>query len=289
MSDFLVVTWSGLTVGATYALVALGMVIALRVTRVVNLAQGEFYVIGGFTAATCTAAGWPIALAIAPAAALGGLLGGIQEWALLRRLRDATGPILLLTTVAVAMTMQGGEVLLWGRDPRTAPPLLSGPAVELGALRMSRHSIVLVAVAVVATLLVWAFLDRSPTGRAMTAVAEDPDAARLTGIDVYRLRLIGLIVAGVVGGVAGAVAVPLFLVDFSKGLALSLKAFVAAVVGGTSVIGALVGGLAIGVVEAAAVSYVSDLFSEAATSVVLIAIVLAGPYASRIKSMVGAS
>ncbi|HEY8524066.1 MAG TPA: branched-chain amino acid ABC transporter permease [Acidimicrobiales bacterium] len=288
MSDLLTVAWAGLTVGASYALVALGIVIAQRVTRVVNLAQGEFSVLGGFTTATLTAAGWPVALALVPAAALGGALAAVQEWALLRRLRDATGPILLLTTVALAVTFQGAEVLLWGRDPRTGPVLVSGDPVVLGGLRMSRQSLALVALAVVLTLVAHAVIDRSATGKAMSAVAEDPDAARMTGIDVYRLRLLGLVLAGTIGGLAGAVALPLFLVDFSRGLALSLKGFVAAVLGGSSVGGALAGGLALGVIEALTVRYVSDLFSDVATSLVLIAVVLAGPYVGRVRAMVGA-
>lgn len=282
MADVLTVSLPGLVTGAVYSLMGLGIVLAMRVTRVVNLAQGEFFVVGAFVTSTALAAGVPAALAVLLAVCVTGVLAAGEETLLLRRMPDASQPILLLTTVALAITLQGVQIVLWGRNPRTTGSFVPGD-IRIDTVRVDGQSVALIGLAVVVAVALAAFLDRSATGRAMAAVAEDTDAARMTGIDVFRLRLLGLLIAGVVGGLAGALALPLLLVDFSRGLGLALRGFVAAVAGGTSVIGTLVAGLLLGIAEALAVRYLSSLFSDVIVFGALVVVVIALPWLSAMR------
>lgn len=283
MTDFFVVTFPGMTVGAVYAVLGLGIVLAMRVTRVVNLAQGEFYVVGAMVTSTLVAMGLPFLAAVAAAVVVGAALGAVEESLLLRRMRGASGTILLLTTVAFAISLQGVQVLAWGRNPRSSAPAIPG-VINVGGVRMQWQAMLLIALAVLVTAGLIAFLDRSRTGKAMAAVAEDPDGARVTGVDVFRLRLLGLVVAGAIGGLIGAIALPLFLVDFTRGLGLSLRGFVAAVAGRTTVSGTLVAGLAIGAAETLTVRYLSSLFSDVFVFGVLVVIILALPALNQLRT-----
>jgi branched-subunit amino acid ABC-type transport system permease component len=276
MADFLTVSFNGLTIGAVYALMGLGIVLTMRVTRVANLAQGEFYVVGALLLTTLMAAGLPVGVAVVISVLTGAALGGIQEFGVLRRMRGASSPVLLLSTVAVALVLQGIAVLTWGRDPRTISPYLPG-VLEVGGVRMSWQGIALVAAAVVVAGALVYYLDVSRPGKAMAAVAEDPDGARVTGIDVNRIRLVGLVVAGGIGAFAGAIAIGLVLVDFTLGLGLALRGFVAAVAGRMSVVGTLVAGLVLGVAESVVVRYGSSLFRDVIVFGVLVAVVLLLP------------
>lgn len=287
MEQLLTVAQPGMVIGAVYALTGLGIVLAMRVTRVVNLAQGDLFIVGAFVASTALAAGLPAPVAVLAAVAVGIAVAAIEEVVLLRRMRGASQPILLLTTVAFALTLQGVQVLVWGRDPRTIGSFISGGA-QLGGVRIGWQSTALIVVAVLVAIGLSAFLDRSTTGRAMAAVAEDPDAARMTGIDVFRLRLLGLAIAGAIGALAGALALPLLLVDFTRGLGIALRGFVAAVAGGTSVVGTLIAGLALGVAEAIAVRYLSSLFSDVIVFGALVVVVLALPHISTLRGRMAA-
>jgi branched-chain amino acid transport system permease protein len=284
LTEFLNVGWSGATVGATYALTGLGILIALRVTRVVNLAQGEFYVVGALLAATLAGAGVPLLLGILAGALAGAALGAGEELVVLRRMRNATPPIMLLSTVAVATLLAGGELLVWGQDPRSTPVLIGG-RLSIGGLHLPAQSLLLVGLSIAVAIACWIVLERTSSGRAIAAIAEDPDAARLTGIDVLRLRLRGLVAAGAIGGTAGAIAVPLFLVDFSSGLGLALRGFIAAAISGSTALGTLVAGLGIGIVEALAVRYVSPVFDDVTTFGILVIAVLVSPHVRWLRTV----
>lgn len=287
LSDAILVSVSGLSIGAIYGMLGVAIVLVMRIARVVNLAQGEFYIVGAFVTSTLLPMGIQPVFAVIAASAVGALLAGTEEVLLLRRMRDASGPILLLATAALAITLAGAQVLLWGTDPRSTSTFIGSGILDLGPVRIRPQEIALVILAVGVATTVWFLLQRSSTGKAMAAVAEDPDAARMIGIDVFRLRLIGLLVAGAVGGLAGSVALPLILVDFTQGLTLSLRGFVAAVVGRTTIWGGLLAGVGLGVMENLAVRFVSGLFRDAVVFAVLVVFVLALPSFGRRRLRLG--
>lgn len=283
METFLLVTLAGVTIGATYALLGIGIVLGIRVTKVVNLAQGEFYVIGAMVATTVVAAGLPVLVALLVAPVLAAVVAGAEEVFLLRRMKGASGPILLLTTVAFAIVLSGTELLVWGRDPRTMQAFVPGGFLEFGIVRIQAQGLLLIGLAVGAGVGLHLFIERTGTGRAMTAVAEDPDGAHMTGLNVSALRLGGLMLAGALGGLAGAVALPLVLVDFTVGLSLALRGFVAAVLGGGTIRGAMIGGLALGALESVTVRYASDLYRDVVVFAVLVLVILALPRLAKLR------
>lgn len=274
MQTLLVVTIAGITIGAIYSLLGIGIVLAVRVTKVINLAQGEFYVIGAFIMTTLAALGVPLLVAVAAAILVGALVAGAEEVVLLRRMREASQPIRLLTTVGLSILLSGTVLLIWGRNPRTLPSFLDPAMVSIGPLQVTSQGILLVVTTLVAGYGLHLFLERTQMGRAMTATAEDPDGAQMTGLNVSALRLNGIMLAGALGGLAGAFALPLILIDFSMGLPLALRGFVAAVLGGMTVRGALIGGLVLGALESLVVRYASDLYRDVVVFGVLVAVLV---------------
>lgn len=288
METFLLVTVAGITIGSIYALLGIGIVLAMRVTRVVNLAQGEFYVIGALVTTTVVAAGMPIPVALGAAVLVASLVAGAEEVVLLRRMKDASAPIQLLTTVGLAILLSGAALLIWGRDPRTLDAFVPGGQLRVGILQINAQGLLLIALAVAAGVGLHLFIEKTGTGRAMSAVAEDPEGAQMTGLNVFNLRLGGLMLAGALGGLAGAVALPLVLADFTLGLGLALRGFVAAVLGGLTIRGALLGGLILGALESLTVRYASDLFRDVVVFGVLVVVILVGPRIGSLRRKVAA-
>jgi branched-chain amino acid transport system permease protein len=288
LESFLLVTLAGTTIGAIYALLGIGIVLVIRVTRVVNLAQGEFYVIGALVTTSVVAAGIPIFVAVVCAVLVASLIAAAEEVLLLRRMTDASAPIQLLTTVALAIVLSGAALLIWGRDPRTLPAFVPGGQLEFGILQIKAQGLLLIAFALAAGAGLHLFIEKTGTGRAMSAVAEDPEGAQMTGLNVFNLRLGGLMLAGALGGLAGAIALPLVLADFTLGLGLALRGFVAAVLGGLTIRGATLGGLVLGALESLTVRYASDLYRDVVVFGVLVVVILAGPQIASLRRKVTA-
>lgn len=287
MQNLLLVAVAGLVIGAIYSLAGMGIVLVKRVTGVVNLAQGEFYVIGALTAATGLASGLPAVLAVALGVTAAAVLGAFEEVALLRRMKGASTAVLLLATVAFAITLSGAEMLLWGRDPRTIGDFVPGGVLSLGGVQLQAQGALLIAVTIALGVGLHLFIEKTGAGHAMTAVAEDPVGAYITGLNVSRLRLVGLLLAGALGGLAGAVALPLVLVDFTMGLGIALKGLIASMLGGDSIRGAMVAGLAVGALESVTVRYGSDLYRDVVVFGVLVVAIVALPWLTAVKTRRG--
>jgi len=277
VTEFLQIVAGGLLVGSAYALVALGLYLVYRVTGVVNLAQGAFCVLGALAAWTLQVplganAAIAALLGIAAAAAGGVLLGGGAFVPGLTRLSN--GNMLILSAGALTL-MEGLFLVLWGTQPYALPPFGSRDPWDLaGVLLPSQGAWVVGAVAAVAAGL-WLALTRTGPGRALRACAENPVAARLVGVSVPRMTLLSYAISAAMGGVAGVVIAPTTSLQFDTGRLFTSSAFIAVVVGGLgSFSGAIVGALLLGVVGQLATAYVSSLFSNAITLLLLL-IVLA--------------
>jgi branched-chain amino acid transport system permease protein len=277
MIEFLQIVAGGVLVGAAYALVALGLYLVYRVTGVVNLAQGGFCVLGALTAWTLQVplgvnTVLAVLLGIAAAAVAGLLLGGGAFVPGLSRLSN--GNMLILSAGALTM-MEGLFLVLWGTQPYALAPFGSRAPYEVaGVLVPGQGAWVVGSMAAVACGLSLV-LSRTKPGRALRACAENPVAARLVGVSVKRVTVLSYGVSAAMGGVAGVVIAPTTSLQFDTGRLFTSSAFIAVVVGGLgSFSGAIVGALLLGVVGQLATAYVSSLFSNAITLLLLL-IVLA--------------
>ena len=266
---------SGLTTGCIYALVALGFVLCMNVSGVINFAQGEYVMIGGVAAALLTALGLPLLPAIAGAATAGAVLAVAQERLTLAPVRTAPLFIQVTITLGVAAILRMGAVVIGGRDPLTVPPLTGDGVVELLQAVLPTQSLWVWGMTV--ALLVGSFwlLKRTDLGRAIRACSINIHAARLMGIEVERLTLIVFAFSGGTAALAGAIIAPITQANWLSGLEFGLKGFIGAIFGNFRSPGlAVAGGLAIGVVESLAAGYISSAYKDVVSYGVLLVYLL---------------
>lgn len=269
------VGWSGIWIGCEFGAIGVALVLAFRACRIIDLSSGQIFVFAAMLAAWLQTKGVvPIVAAVAgTAAALGLALS--QAHLLLRRLESASPPILLLATLSVAITLSGLSAVFFGRDAVSGAGLVGVSNVPILGWRASWNSIVFVGVVLLLTVVISWFVSFSAAGKAMSAAGDDPGAARMLGIGVWSLRLVGMGLAGMIAGAAGVLFLPLGILDFTLGLRLTLFGFVAAaIVGYESVPGAILGGWIFGLVDAFGRAYISSVFGEAVAFGALITIIL---------------
>lgn len=265
---------TGLTNGAIYALLGLGLVIIHSVTRVINVAQGEFAALGALLTATLLAwLPYPAAILVA-VAATGAVGAGMHRFAI-RPVRAATPLVLLIVTIAVHLTLRGILLILWGTDPYGLPPFSSGPPMRVWGAVFNRQSLWVLGAVGVILLASYLFFTRTTHGKALRASAVNPTAARLYGIDVDRMGLQAFVLSAALGGAAGVLIAPLALATYDMGLILGLKGFVGAtVVGFASHPWTVAACFAFGVVESLGAGLVSSAYRDAIAFGVLLGVLL---------------
>ncbi len=244
---------AGLTVGSGYALVALGIHIILRATRVVNFAQGEFVVLGGLLAySIVTVLHLDVWLALLGATALGFLLGILYERFVLKPAARVNEVAVTIATIGTVYVLLYGHALIWGSLTQPLPPFsgVPGEALTLAGIAIPVQSLWVLALLFLALGALFAFFERTTFGKAIRAAANNPLGAQLVGIDVAKTRTISVGIAIALAAFGGTIIGPITLVGGAGGVAISIKGFVGAIVGGLdSPLGCALGGLAVGVVE----------------------------------------
>jgi len=263
-SEFLQYLFTGITIGATYALIALGFTLIYNASHVINFAQGEFLMIGGMATVSLTAMGVPMLLAIVLAVVLAGLLGIALQRLAIAPAKNADVVTLIIITIGASIFIRGLAQLVWGKQYHVMPNFSSDEPIEIfGAVLNSQSLWVLGVGAVLVAVLVY-FFTRTLTGKAILATSMNKDAARLVGIRTQVVLMLAFMVSALLGSVAGIVVAPITFTSYDIGIILGLKGFVAAAIGGLgSGMGAVVGGLALGVVEAMAAGYLSSDYKDA--------------------------
>ncbi len=273
---------SGITVGSIYALIALGFVVIYNVTGIINFAQGEFAVYGAFSAITVyqktrllsgnvqVDLGWPL-----PVAALFGVLVATLLGLLLYRLgiqpaRHASILSMIIITIGAALVMRGFALMIWGTDPHRLPPFTKGPPIKLFGAILTRQGVWVIAVTIVTLAILYLFFNYTLIGKALRACAVNPAAARLMGINTRRMALLAFGLSAAITAIAGIVIAPVTFMTYDRGLILSLKGFVAAIMGGmSSPVGAVVGGLLLGILESFSAGLISSGYKDAVAFIVL--------------------
>lgn len=277
MTDLLQLVFSGLSVGAVYALIAVGFVAVYTVSEVINLAQGEFAALAGLIAISASQSGLPLLVAAVLGIVSVALVAVLMERLTIAPVRRMTTLVSIILTLGVSTVLKAAMLLVWGPEGRGLEPFPGTTVTVLGISMRSQELWILGITAVVALAIGW-FYEQTMWGKALRACASQPVAARLVGISPARAAMLSFLIAGVTGAIAGVVASPVYFSSWESGLAIGLKGFVAATLGGlVSIRGAILGGLVLGVLENLVAGYVDTGFRDAVAFVVLIVVLVLRP------------
>jgi branched-chain amino acid transport system permease protein len=270
---------TGITVGSIYALVAIGFNIIYNVTEIINFAQGEFVMLGGLIMVSLQiAAGIPVLLAFPLSIVVVTLVGMLLDRLAIRPIRKPSVLTLIIATIAASILIKGTAMFIWGKDPLDLPAFSGrNPIHFLGAVIQPQYFWV-IGFLVVVVILLTLFFDKTIIGKAMSACADNPNAASLVGINVKRMVLLAFSLSAGIGAVAGIVITPISLMEYDRGAMLAVKAFGAVILGGLgSFPGAILGGLIIGLIESFGAGLVSSGYKDAFALIVLLGVLFFKP------------
>ncbi len=281
MTQFLQNLLSGLAAGSLYAVIAVGIVLVYKSSRVLNFAHGAVATVATFVAwQLSTSGGVAIGWAMLAAVAVAFLLGAAAYAALLDRARQGGEHALVMVTIGLYMVLEGGAAALWGADPKDFHHLFAeARSFDLpGGVVLSLHEACVIGLALAMSAALWVFFRATRVGVALRAVSQNPTAAELLGVRVPRVHALTWGIAIALGAVAVILLAPKLLLDPSMMFSPLLKAFAAAVLGGmSSVAGAILGAWILGVVETLAGAYVSTEFQATIAFVIIVVVLVVRP------------
>lgn len=266
--DFIQILVSGVANGCVYGLIALGFVLIYKATEAVNFAQGDFMMLGaffclGFTNTDFMGINFWVAVPLAIIAM--GILGYIFDWGVLRHMSGQSQTSIVVLTIAVGFILRFIAGTVWSHEPVSLETPFAGHYLRFGGIVVDVNEILIIAVTILLTVVLYVFFSRAKLGVAMQAASQNQLAAYYMGIPVKRIQSLVWGLSGMVAAVAGILfASKGGAIDPSSGL-LGIKAFAAAAIGGFgSLPGALVGGLIVGLVEPLSARYAPDGFAGVA-------------------------
>ena len=277
-SQFLQFLISGITVGAIYALVGLGFSIIYNSSQVINFAQGEFVMIGGMATVFLIAAGAPMPLAVVLAVLLAVVIGFALGKFAIEPARGAPVVSIIIITIGASIFLRGAAMLVWDRNFHNMPAFSGSDPIDIGGAALLPQSIWVVGGMVIIVAALQLFFSHSRIGKAMLATAFNPLAAQLVGISTRWMLLLSFALAAGIGAIAGILIAPITLTYAGVGIMLGLKGFSAAIVGGLgNPMGAVAGGLVVGIAEAMTAGYISSAYKDAVAFLIILAVLVIRP------------
>lgn len=280
MSEFMQIILSGLATGAIYALAAIGFTLLWQASQTINFAQGEFVMLPAFFVLIGTQV---LGLSLIPAMILALvvsllLLGlAFKNLLITPMLPHGTMPI-IMATIALGILMKESVKVFYSAEAQPFPAIIEEHNINILGAVVSTQDIANLVISMLVVVALQYFLNRTRTGRAMQATAQNPGVAEILGVNIKRMVLYTFLINGALAAIASFLISPIYLAKFSNGETIGLIAFIAAIVGGFNQIrGALVGGLLVGVVDNLAAAYVSAQYRAAVPLILLIVIILVRP------------
>jgi branched-chain amino acid transport system permease protein len=279
MSELLQFLLSGITVGAVYALVALGFTIIHNASGVVNFAQGEFVMIGGMTTVFLFDAGVPLAPAAAAAVAVTCVVGvALEKLAIEPTRGEASVVTLIIITIGASIFLRGAAQVVFDKQIHRFPSFSGDEPIVIAGATILPQSLWVIGGAAAIFVGLWLFFSHSLLGKAVLATANNRLAAKLVGVNTIFVMSLSFAMSAGIGAIAGVLVTPITLTSYDAGIALALKGFAAAMLGGMgSPLGALVGGLLLGLIEAMTAGYISSEYKDAAAFIVILAVLFVMP------------
>ena len=284
MSIFIDSLLNGLTLGAYYALVTLGLALIFGVVRLVNFAHGDFFMVGGYVlfvlqSSRLSTLPYPIVVALTVLALAA--FGVLFERLVVDRIIERSWRVHLVATLASSIILSSAALLIFRSDPKQVPTQFSSTYVDILGTRTSIQRLIVLAVVVLVFLWLQWFLGQTKTGKAMRAVSQNRDMCVVVGIDIRRITVITFALSAGLAGLAAALLVPLFSVSPSMGSLITLKALAAVIMGGLGqVTGGFYAAFILGLVESFFAAYLPGGFAykDVAAFAILLGVLMARPY-----------
>lgn len=278
MSEFVQFLMSGLTVGAVYALVALGFTLVYNASDVVNFAQGEFVMLGGMVTVFASAAGVPLPLAALIAIGVSIVVGLLLYWCAIAPARGASAVTLIIITIGASILLRGAAQIVFDKQFHKLPSFSGDAPINLLGAAVQPQSFWVLGGTAVIVLALYLFLERTLLGKAVLATAANRLGAQLVGINTATVMALAFGGSAAIGAVAGILVTPITLTSYDVGTLLALKGFAAAMLGGMgNPLGAVAGGLLLGLLEAFGAGYISSTYKDAFAFLVILGVLFAAP------------
>jgi len=278
LAQFLQFLFSGITVGAIYALVALGFSIIYNASTVINFAQGEFVMIGGLTTAVLSAAGMSIPAAAAIAVLAAVAIAIALEKLAVEQAGSASVITLIIITIGASIFLRGLAQLIFDRNYHTLRAFSGDAPIHIAGATIVPQTLWVLGTTILIVIALWWFFSRTLLGKAILATSHNRLAAQLVGINTRSVLLLSFGLSAALGAIGGILIAPISLTSYDVGVMLGLKGFSASILGGLgSGPGAIVGGLLLGIVEALGAGYVSSAYKDALAFVVILLVLLLMP------------
>lgn len=275
---------NGLTLGAFYALVTLGLALIFGVARLVNFAHGDFFMVGGYTLfllqSTAATASLPYSVKILVVVIVLALFGLLFERLVIHKVIDRSWRVHLVATLASSMILVNLALLYFTSDPKAIHTQYTTEFVELAGIRTSVQRALILATVIVAYLALQWFLYRTKTGKAMRAVSQNRDMCTVVGINVNHIALVTFAISAALAGLAAALLTPLFSVSPAMGSLITIKGLTAVIMGGLGQIaGGFYAAFILGLTESLFAGYVPGGFAyrDVVAFVLLIVVLLFRP------------
>lgn len=278
MAELMQFLLSGVTVGAVYALVALGFTIIYNASDVVNFAQGEFVMLGGMITVFANLAGLPIPLAALIAIAATAAAGVALNKLAIEPARGAPVVSLIIITIGASIFIQGVAQVVFDKQLHRFPAFSGDTPIRILGATILPQSLWVLAGALAIFVGLWAFFTKTLTGRAVLATSNNRLAAQLVGINTNWVMTLSFALSAAIGALAGVLVTPITNISYGVGIAYALKGFAAAMLGGMGIpAGALVGGILLGLIEALTAGYISSVYKDAAAFIVILVVLFVMP------------
>ncbi|PPD14715.1 MAG: branched-chain amino acid ABC transporter permease [Methylobacterium sp.] len=278
MPELLQFAFSGLTVGAVYALVALGFTLIYNASDVVNFAQGEFVMLGGMATVFLHLAGVPLPMAAALAILITVGVGLALYAFAIDPARGSSAVTIIIITIGASIFLRGVAQVVFDKRFHALPHWFGSDPIRIGGAAILPQSLVVLFGAGLIVALIFLIIDRTLLGRAILATAANRLAARLVGIPVRKIVALSFALSAAIGAVAGILVTPITLTSYDVGTLLALKGFAAAMLGGMgSAVGAVVGGLLLGLAESFGAGLISSKYKDAIAFLIILGVLFVRP------------
>ena len=272
---------NGLTLGAFYALVTLGLSLLFGVARLVNFAHGDIFMVGGYTLfllLNLTGVALPYPLIILIVVVVTAVFGLIVERVIIHPILNQSWRVQAVATLGISIVLQNLALILFTSDPKQTPTPFSRQIIEVVGIRISVQRLVVLAVVIIAFLGLQWFVKHTQLGKAMRAVSQNREMCQIVGINVQQIAMLTFAISAGLAGLAAALMAPLFSVTPTMGLLITLKALAAVILGGLGQVnGAFYAAFMLGMIEALFGGYVSYQFRDVVSFGIFVLILFVRP------------